>query len=233
VTDDAEEIRADPNRDTTALHWEWRTFGGAFGAADATFARLEIELVEESDEVYLLSPGADAGVKVRAGRMEIKELEQVDQAGLERWWLAMSEPFPLPASEADRVCAALGVPALPPGKDAFSLDELLAALAAPERGVRTVTVHKRRLHYSVNGCRSEVAEVVAEGEMKRTLAIEAQDAARVIATVHELGLSGRDNVSYPRWLKAVVGMEGEEEDGTNGQEQESEEGEEGQARDWV
>ena len=233
MTDDAEEIRADPNRDTTALHWEWRTFGGAFGAADATFGRLEIELVEESDEIYLLSPGTDAGVKIRAGRMEIKELEQVDQVGLERWWLAMSEPFPLPLGEADKVCAALGVPSLPRGRAVLSLDELVAALAAPERGVRLVRVHKLRLHYTVNGCRSEVAEVVAEGEMKRTLAIEAQDAARVIATVRKLGLSTRANISYPRWLKALVGMEDQKEDDADGQEQESEEGEEGQARGWA
>lgn len=214
-------------RETTALHWEWRTFGAAFGAADATFAALEPELVEESNEIYLLSPGTNAGVKIRAGRMEIKELEQVDQAGLERWRLAMSEPFPLPPDEADKVWAALGVTALPPRKDAFSLEELRTALAAPERGVRPVLVHKARRHYAVNGCRSEVAEVVAEGEMARTLAIESDDAAPVIATVRELGLWGRRNISYPRWLKTVVGMEGYEEDGADGQEQEGEAVEEG------
>ena len=192
--------------DTTVLHWEWRTFGAEFGAADATFAALEPELVEESDEVYLLSPGTDAGVKIRAGRMEIKELERVDEARLEQWWLAMSEPFPLPLGEADRVCAALGVTAPSPGKDALSIDEFLAALAAPERGVRAVVVHKVRRHYSVNGCRSEIAEVVAEGVTTRTLAIEATDAAKVSATVQELGLAGRENISYPRWLKALAGM---------------------------
>ncbi len=215
--------------DTTALHWEWRTFGAEFGAADATLAALEAELVQESDEIYLLSSGTDAGVKIRAGRMDIKELEQVDQTGLERWWLAMSEPFPLPRGEADRVCAALGVPALSPGKDAFSLEELVSALAVPERGVRAVVVHKVRRHYGVYGCRLEVAELAAEEETTRTFAIEAEDAARVTATVRELGLSGRANVSYPRWLKAVVGMEGQEEDGTDGQEQEGEEGQAGGA----
>jgi exopolyphosphatase/guanosine-5'-triphosphate,3'-diphosphate pyrophosphatase len=213
MADDTDKIRAAPNRDTTAVHWEWRMFGAEFGAADATFAALEPELVEESDEIYLLAPGTDAGVKIRAGRMEIKQLERVDEAGLERWWLALSEPFPLPPDEADRVCAALGVTAPPPARDAFSLDELLPLLAPAKSRVRTVMVHKLRRHYTVNDCRSEVTEVIAEGEMTRTLAIEAQDAARVIAAVRELGLSTRENIPYPRWLKAVVGMEGQEEDG--------------------
>jgi len=79
-----EKTRGVATMDTTVLHWEWRTFGAEFGAADATFAAMEPELVQESDEIYLLSPGTNAGVKIRAGRMEIKQLEQVDEAGLEQ-----------------------------------------------------------------------------------------------------------------------------------------------------
>jgi len=194
--------------DTIVPRWEWRTFGEEFGAADATFAALEPELVQESDEIYLLSPGTDAAVKIRAGLMDVKHLEHVSEAGLEQWRPATKETFPLPRGEADKVCAALGVTAPPPGTAAFSLDEFLAVLAAPERGVCAVAVHKRRLHYTVNECMSEVTEVVAEGRKVRTLAIEATDAERVIATVRELGLSGHANTSYPRWLKAAVGMEG-------------------------
>jgi hypothetical protein len=187
--------------DLTALHWEWRTFGARFGAADATFAAMEPKLVQESEEIYLLSPRTDAGVKIRADRVEIKRLEQVDEARLEKWWLAVSEPFPLLPGEVDEVCAALGVTARL-AEGALSTDELLAALAVPERGVRTVADHKLRSHYSVNGC-------------------------RVMATVRELGLAGRENISYPRWLKAGVGMERKEEDATHGQEQESEESQAG------
>jgi len=70
---------------TIVSRWEWRTFGTDFGAAEATFAALEPELTQESDEVYLLSPGTDAAVKIRAGLMDIKELEEVDAAGLQKW----------------------------------------------------------------------------------------------------------------------------------------------------
>jgi exopolyphosphatase/guanosine-5'-triphosphate,3'-diphosphate pyrophosphatase len=194
--------------DTIIPRWEWRTFGSEFGAADATFAALEPELVQESDETYLLSPGADAAVKIRAGLMDIKLLEEVNGDGLEQWRPAMKETFPLPRGEADKVCAALGVAPPPPGESAFTLDEFLAMLAAPGRGVRAVAVHKRRLHYTVNGCMSEVTDVVADGRKVRTLAIETTHAERVIGTVRDLGLAARENTSYPHWLKAAAGMEG-------------------------
>ena len=194
--------------DMIVPRWEWRTFGSDFGAADAAFAALEPELIQESDETYLLSPRTDAAVKIRAGLMDVKVLEHVSQAGLEQWRPAMKETFPLPREKADRVCAALGVSTPPAaGWSPFPLADLLAMLSAPERGVRAVGVHKRRQHYTVNECMSEVTEVVAEGKKARTLAIEAADAERVIATVHDLGLSGRLNTSFPRWLKATVGME--------------------------
>ena len=187
--------------------WEWRTFGTGFGAADAVFAALEPELVQESDETYLLTPGADAAVKIRAGLMDIKLLEQVDEAGLEQWRPAMKETFPLPHGEAVKVCAALGVCGPPAETDALELDEFLTLLGAPERGVRAVAVHKLRRHYTMNECMVEVTEVVADKHGMRTLAVEAPDAGRVVATVAELGLTERPNTSYPRRLKADAGME--------------------------
>ena len=193
--------------DAIVPRWEWRTFGTGFGAADAVFAALEPELVQESDETYLLTPGADAAVKVRAGLMDIKLLEQIDEAGLEQWRPAMKETFPLPHGEAVKVCAALGVAGPPPDTDAFGLEEFLTLLAAPERGVRAVAVHKLRRHYTMNECMVEVTEVVADRHGMRTLAVESPDAARVVATVAELGLSKRPNTSYPRRLKADAGME--------------------------
>jgi exopolyphosphatase / guanosine-5'-triphosphate,3'-diphosphate pyrophosphatase len=198
----------DPTMDRIVPRWEWRTFGSDFGAADATFAGLEPEFVQESDETYLLSPRADAAVKIRAGLMDMKELEHVNEAGLEQWRPALKETLPLPRREAEKVCAALGVSGPPPGSEAFSLDEFRAMLATSGRDVRSVAIHKRRHHYTVRGCMAELTDVVVEGKVARTVAIESADAERVVATVRDLGLSGRKNTSYPRWLKSVVGMAG-------------------------
>jgi exopolyphosphatase / guanosine-5'-triphosphate,3'-diphosphate pyrophosphatase len=194
--------------DTIVPRWEWRTFGTDFGAAEATFAALEPELTQESDEVYLLSPDTDAAVKIRAGLMDIKELEAVDEAGLQQWRPAMKETFPLPQDEAAKVCRELRVSAPEQASEPLALEEFLALLAAPERGVRAVAVHKRRVHYKLNGCMVEVTGVVAADQTVRTLAVELDDAARVVDTVRELGLADRENTSYPSWLKAAVGMEG-------------------------
>ena len=204
----ADDAVNDPTPGRIVPRWEWRTFGSDFGAAEATFAALEPELTQESDEIYLLSPGTDAAVKIRAGLIDVKRLEHVNEAGLEQWRPEMKASFPLPRGEADRACAELRVSALGPGADRLSLDEFLTLLATPERGVRAVPVHKRRRHYSVNGCMTEVTDVVAEGGQVRTLAIESPDAGRVIATVEDLGLSNRENTSYPRWLKAAVSRDG-------------------------
>ena len=40
---------------------------------------------QESDEIYLLSEESDASVKVRDGLMDVKQLEAVDDDGLEQW----------------------------------------------------------------------------------------------------------------------------------------------------
>jgi len=192
---------------TIIPRWEWRTFGTDFGAADNKFAALATEKVQESDEIYLLSPVTDANVKIRAELMDLKILEQTSQAGLEQWRPVLKASFPLGRADVATICAALGVPS-PAGREAFTLDQLLAELGAPSRGVRAVAVHKRRLRYTINGCMSEMTEVVADGKPVRTVAIESEDAGRVVEAVWEMGLSGFGNISYPRGLKAVVGMTG-------------------------
>jgi exopolyphosphatase / guanosine-5'-triphosphate,3'-diphosphate pyrophosphatase len=186
--------------------WEWRTFGQEFGAAEAVFAGLESERVQESDEVYLLSPACDANVKVRDGLMDIKLLEQVDAAGLEQWRPVMKGAFPLAADEAKKVCAALGVTAPSTTRTAYSLQELEAELCAPARGIRVVPVHKRRVRSTLHGCMSEITDLVADGKRTRTVALEAEDAGRVIDAVRAVGLAGFPNTSYPRGLKRLLGM---------------------------
>jgi len=67
--------------------WEWRTFGARFeGAAEGHFASLQAERVQDSDELYLLSTETTKSVvKVRAGLLDVKHLEQVNDEGLEQW----------------------------------------------------------------------------------------------------------------------------------------------------
>ena len=186
--------------------WEWRAFGESFGEADAKFAALEPDGVQESDEVYLLSPSVDENVKVRDQLMDIKKLEQVNADGLEQWKPVMKAGFPLPAAEANKVVAALGLDLPSLSRPDYSLEQLVAELEKHGQNVRLVKVHKRRVRYKVEGCTSEMSEISADGKKTRTVALELEDPARVIAAVRKLGLGGFKNTSYPRGLRQLIGM---------------------------
>jgi exopolyphosphatase / guanosine-5'-triphosphate,3'-diphosphate pyrophosphatase len=183
--------------------WEWRVFGPGLGAAEEALAGLGSGPVQESEELYLLSP-AGANVKVRDGLMDIKLLQEVDGDGLERWEPVLKEGFPLPVAEVARVFQALEVAAPALGRDAYSLEQLLAELVEPSDAVRVVRAHKRRVRYRLGACLAESAQVEADGRTQPTVAVESEDPAAVLAAVRRLGLDGQVNTSYPRALTALV-----------------------------
>ena len=164
--------------------WEWRTFGDELGEAGERLAALEPELVTESDEAYLLSAAGVDAVKLRGGLLDVKHLEQVDGDGLELWRPVLKAPLPVSAADAGAVLAALRVHAAL-DDDAYDLPALVAAAGG---GIRAVEVHKTRRHVTVGGCMAELTDVRGGGRSTRTIAIEAEDPARVIAAVRELGL---------------------------------------------
>jgi exopolyphosphatase/guanosine-5'-triphosphate,3'-diphosphate pyrophosphatase len=183
--------------------WEWRTFGTRFGAAEAAFAALSPEGIQESDELYLLS-GAGDNVKIRDDLMDIKVLQEVDPDGLERWTPVMKASFPLAAADVSKVFEALHLPVPSFSRHAYSLDQFVAELAQPGRGMRAVRVHKRRARYKVGGCMAELSDVVSDGRAMRTVAIESTEQAAVVAAVRKMGLSDYVNTSYPRGLAALI-----------------------------
>ena len=185
--------------------WEWRTFGDSFGDADSRFAALEPGGVQESDEIYFLSPVGDQNVKIRDLLMDIKTLEHINPDGLEQWKPVMKGAFPLPADEVKKVFDALGASLPPLARADYTLEQFVDELAKPGGRLRVVNVHKKRTRYKIDGCMSEMTEVVADGKKTRTVAIESEDAARVIATVRKFGLDKFQNISYPRGLQQLVG----------------------------
>jgi exopolyphosphatase/guanosine-5'-triphosphate,3'-diphosphate pyrophosphatase len=188
---------------TIVPRWEWRTFGASFGSAEERFTALTPERVEQSDEIYVLSSKSDASVKVRDELMDVKHLERVDEDGLEQWIPVIKAEFPLAAADAATLFTALGVDA--PPAETLPLDDLLAAIeATPE--LRWLGVHKRRARYTFDGCRSELSDITANGHATRTIAVELEDPAAVIAAVRDLGLADRPNTCMARGLKALVGF---------------------------
>ena len=182
--------------------WEWRTFGERFGDAEDRLAPLTPELVRESDEVYLLSPAADETVKLRDGLLDVKNLERVNHDGLEQWNPVLKEGFPLSAEAVGVALTALGVP--PPFPASLSTVEDVVAAG---KELVAVPVRKHRVHYALSGCMAELTDVRTDSAATRTIAVEAEDPALVIAAVRELGLSERPNVSFPRGLKTLLGLD--------------------------
>ena len=188
--------------------WEWRTFGSRFGVAETRFSALTPSGVQESDEVYLVG-GAGDNVKIRDDLMDIKVLRETDADGLERWEPVMKAGFPLSAADVGKVFEALRLQAPALARDAYTLQAFLDELVAPSGVLRAVRVHKRRVRYVVGGCTSEVSDVVVDGSPSRTIAIESEDAAAVVAAVASVGLDGYRNMSYPVGLRAILDHEPE------------------------
>jgi exopolyphosphatase/guanosine-5'-triphosphate,3'-diphosphate pyrophosphatase len=184
--------------------WEWRTFGDEFGEAEPRLAALTPERAQDSDEIYLLSAHSDASVKVREGLLDVKHLERVNDDGLELWIPRMKAPFPLSADDVATVLSTLAVAMPPLTREAYTQAEFARELVAPEPGLLAARVHKRRVHYLVDGCMVELTELGTDRGVVRTLAIESADPALVRTIIDRLGLGGRSNVNMARGLKAFL-----------------------------
>jgi exopolyphosphatase/guanosine-5'-triphosphate,3'-diphosphate pyrophosphatase len=187
--------------------WEWRTFGEHLGRAGDLASTQEPERTEESDELYLLSEDSDASVKIRDGLMDVKLLEAVNGDGLEQWRPVLKKKFPLDAQDVETVVTALGATPGEIDSDSYTYDELLSEFVQPNPSLTTVRVHKRRAHYRVNACRTEVSEMAVGGRSARTVAVEDEDPALVSATLRELSLADLPNVCAARGLKTLVGFD--------------------------
>ena len=76
----------------------------------------------------------------------------------------------------------------------------------PIDALLAVEAHKRRTRYTVGGCMAEICEIRTDEGSTRSLVVESEDPARVMAAVRPLGLDGRANVCMVRGLKALVGF---------------------------
>jgi exopolyphosphatase/guanosine-5'-triphosphate,3'-diphosphate pyrophosphatase len=187
--------------------WEWRTFGESLGLAGDLVGMREPERVQESDEVYLLSEESDSSVKIREGLMDVKQLEAVNGEGLEQWRPVLKSAFPVAARDVVTVLKALGMPAAEVGRETYTLDQLLGELVEPNPALTAVRVHKRREHYHVGGCMTEVSEVTVGARSARTVAVEAEDPVLVTAALQKLLVADLPNVCVARGLKTMVGFD--------------------------
>lgn len=192
--------------DIIVPRWEWRTFRQEFGKAEPRLTALAPDKVQHSAEVYVLVIDSDANVKFRDNVLDIKELELVNDDGLEQWHPLLKEPFPLAPATIAQVRSSLGLPLVPMHGDAVTFEALVAGLESAEATIRTVSVTKTRNRYHIHGCVAELTEVVADGKKVRTVAFEHEDPAKVMAAVRTMELDPYPNINYPRGLRQLIGM---------------------------
>jgi exopolyphosphatase/guanosine-5'-triphosphate,3'-diphosphate pyrophosphatase len=186
--------------------WEWRVFGTRLDSAERVFATLTpTEGPVDTDETYLLGPG-DVNVKIRFALLDIKELIEVDDDGLELWAPISKSEFPMPAAEAASVFEAWKLPPPETGRDVYDVEQFLDELVYPHPAIEIVAVHKRRVRYSLEGCMAELTSLRANGRETKTIAAESGDREAVLAAVEELGMSGHVNMSYNRGLRSLLGL---------------------------
>ena len=154
----------------------------------------------DTAETYMLSAESVDAVKVRDGLMDVKHLEQVNDDGLELWKPVMKSPLPISAADARAVLAALRISAAL-DSDTYDLADLAKAAGG---ALRVVAVHKKRRHFTIARCMAELTDLRTGDRSIRTIAIESEDPARVIAAVRDLGLDSRPNVNVPRGLRSLV-----------------------------
>ncbi|HEY5891150.1 MAG TPA: Ppx/GppA family phosphatase, partial [Acidimicrobiia bacterium] len=186
--------------DKIIRRWEWRAFGSHFETAEKVFASMTpLGDPAESDETYILGPG-DVNVKIRFSLLDIKKLMEVDANGLELWTPISKVEFPVPAEAALEVFDAWGLDRPGSDREIYELDHFLDELIDPHPELEIVSVHKRRVRYSFDGCMSELTEISANGREARTIAVEDPDQATVVSNVEQLGVSDHVNMSYNRGL---------------------------------
>ena len=189
--------------------WEWRTFQAPFGEAERVLASLTPDREERSDERYLLSLDSDASIKVRDRRVDVKRRLAVDEHGLEQWLPILKSAWPLSGDEAREVLSAAGQPAELVTRHAYEPQEFLDELVTPNSSLLALPVSKHRRHYAFRGCMTELSELRVGEQVARTLAIESEDRAGVLAAVAALGLDERPVVCVAAGLKALVGFRGQ------------------------
>ncbi len=176
--------------------WEWRTFGTHFGIAETpvrgvdagrcagerrTVLSRRVWRERESARRSHGHQGPPGGERRGSGALGAGHEAAVPVAGCR-------------GGEGVRVAGSRprhSSPATPTPSTSSS-----TRLLAPSGALRPVQVHKRRVRYTVGGCISELSDVRAEGKATRTIAIEAEDAAAVVAAVASVGLDGYFNTNY-------------------------------------
>jgi hypothetical protein len=194
--------------------YEFRVWADSLGEVGDRIAALgRPGGARRSAETYVVSRRTvDVNPKVRGGVLDVKSLAgSVD--GLEQWRVELKEEFPVPAPVLVRLFDHLDVRAPRLDRIRYSLGEMKRELVEPHPDLASVAVAKNRRFSTIEDCRIEATGVVAAGRRLETVAVESADPIAVEETCRLLGLGDRENLSYPRMLRHLLGWQAGTRDG--------------------
>lgn len=189
--------------------YEFRAFAQHFGLVEEKMRKLsKLEKFRESSEIYILSPGNNENnIKIRYDTLDIKVLVKTEK-GLQQWNPRMRGEFPMKMEVIrDEVFAALGVAVSEFNRAEYTLEQYLEEIIKPHPETVLARVFKRRFGYTINGCISEIADLLVNGAAIKTVAVESVDVEAILKAKEILGLQEYENVNYLLAIKRILGME--------------------------
>ncbi len=186
--------------------WEWRSFAKDFGQAEKSLEKHECTRVLDSAEDYIVTTKSGNNVKVRDGKLDIKELRNINDETLEQWLPVLKVGFPCKTEEASRIFASFNIDAPGLYKEEYSYNEFINEVVGGCEDLAVVKVVKKRFGYMFGEVIVELAEVTFDGVAWKTMAVEHIDPEMVMSVVKELELEVQENVNYIRAMKRSIGM---------------------------
>jgi hypothetical protein len=189
--------------------YEFRAFAQNFGMVETKLRRLaKCEQIRDSSEIYLISAAnSENNTKIRDGKMDIKVFVE-KREGLEQWNPRMKGEFPMKAETLGKeVFPAFGVAEPRFSRETYTLDQYLDEIILPHPQLTAVQVFKLRFGFTINGCITEIAQLLINGAAIQTVAVEHTDIAAILKAKEMLGLGEYENVNYLRAIKRIIGLE--------------------------
>jgi len=188
--------------------YEFRTFAQNFGVVETNMRKLsKCEIIRESLETYIVSAANDENnTKIRDNKMDIKILVEKSQ-GLEQWNPRMKGEFPMKKEiiQSD-VFPAFGVTEPQFNRDEYTLEQYLEEIIIPHEQLAAVSVFKRRFAFTINGCITEIAQLLINGAAIQTVAVELEDVDAILKAIDILDLNDYENINYLLAIKRIIGM---------------------------
>jgi hypothetical protein len=189
--------------------YEFRAFAQNFGLIEERLRSFsKSDNFRESSEVYIVSAdNSKNNVKIRYNTLDIKVLLK-EEKGLQQWSPLTKQEFPLETGFIrNKVLPRLGVSIPKFKRSEYTLDQYLEDIVRPHPELFIARVFKRRFGYIINGCISEIAELIINSTAMKTVSLESVNIEELLETKEILGLHGYENVNYILAIKRILGIE--------------------------